>query len=53
MNKKTVAWSLLSLSLASGTLFAQEKVDSSANQFSARPIADGDVMMKRTLRKTF
>jgi gliding motility associated protien GldN len=49
MNKKTVAWSLLSLSLASGTLFAQEKVDSSANQFSARPIADGDVMMKRTL----
>jgi gliding motility associated protien GldN len=29
--------------------FAQEKVDSTQNAFSARPIADGDVMMKRTL----
>jgi gliding motility associated protien GldN len=49
MNKKTIAWSLLSLSLSGTMAFAQEKVDSSANQFSARPIADGDIMMKKTL----
>lgn len=49
MNGKTIAWSLLSLSLASTAAFAQEKEDSTANQFSSRPIADGDVMMKRTL----
>ncbi|WAC12114.1 gliding motility protein GldN [Dyadobacter pollutisoli] len=49
MNGKTIAWSLLSLSLGSGAAFAQEKEDSTANQFSSRPIAEGDVMMKRTL----
>ncbi|QRR03604.1 type IX secretion system ring protein PorN/GldN [Dyadobacter sandarakinus] len=46
---KTIACSLLTLSLASGTAFAQEKEDSTANLFSARPIGDEDVMMKRTL----
>ncbi|SEI71136.1 gliding motility associated protien GldN [Dyadobacter sp. SG02] len=49
MNGKTIAWSLLSLSLASTGAFAQEKEDSTANQFSSRPIADGDIMMKKTL----
>jgi gliding motility associated protien GldN len=49
MNGKTIAWSLLSLSLVTGSAFAQEKEDSTANVFSSRPIADGDVMMKRTL----
>ena len=49
MNGKTIAWSLLSLSLGTGAAFAQEKEDSTANQFSSRPIADGDVLMKRTL----
>ncbi|MCE6990423.1 gliding motility protein GldN [Dyadobacter sp. CY323] len=49
MNGKTIAWSLISLSLGTGAAFAQEKEDSTANQFSSRPIADGDVMMKRTL----
>lgn len=49
MNGKTIAWSLLSLSLGATSAFAQEKEDSTANQFSSRPIADGDVMMKRTL----
>jgi gliding motility associated protien GldN len=49
MNGKTIAWSLLSLSLGGGAAFAQEKEDSTANQFSSRPIAEGDVMMKRTL----
>jgi gliding motility associated protien GldN len=49
MNGKTIAWSLLSLSLASTAAFAQEKEDSTANQFSSRPISEGDVMMKRTL----
>lgn len=49
MNGKTIAWSLLSLSLGATSAFAQEKEDSTANQFSSRPIADGDIMMKRTL----
>ena len=49
MNGKTIAWSLLSLSLGTGAAFAQEKEDSTANQFSSRPIADGDILMKRTL----
>jgi gliding motility associated protien GldN len=49
MNKTTLAWSMLSLSVGIGSAFAQEKVDSTENMFSARPIADGDVMMKRTL----
>ncbi|NIJ53488.1 gliding motility associated protein GldN [Dyadobacter arcticus] len=49
MNGKTIAWSLISLSLGTGVTFAQEKEDSTANQFSSRPISDGDVMMKRTL----
>jgi gliding motility associated protien GldN len=49
MNGKLIAWSLLSLSLGTGVAFAQEKEDSTANQFSSRPISDGDVMMKRTL----
>ncbi|GGB91736.1 gliding motility protein GldN [Dyadobacter sediminis] len=49
MNGKTIAWSLLSLSLGTSAAFAQEKVDSTANQFSARPIENGDVMMKKTL----
>lgn len=49
MNKKTIAWSLLTLSMGVTVSFAQEKVDSTENTFSARPIADGDVMMKRTL----
>ncbi|WP_439580954.1 gliding motility protein GldN [Dyadobacter bucti] len=49
MNGKTIAWSLISLSLGTGAAFAQEKEDSTTNQFSSRPIADGDIMMKRTL----
>ena len=49
MNKKTIAWSVLSLSMGVSGAFAQEKVDSTQNMFSARPISDGDVMMKRTL----
>lgn len=49
MNGKTIAWSLLSLSLGATGAYAQEKEDSTANQFSSRPISDGDVMMKRTL----
>lgn len=49
MNKKTIAWSLLSLSMGVNVAFAQEKVDSTENMFSARPISDADVMMKRTL----
>lgn len=49
MNGKTIAWSLLTLSLGTGVAVAQEKEDSTANSFSSRPIADGDVMMKRTL----
>jgi len=49
MNGKTIAWSLLTLSVASTAAFAQEKVDSTVNQFSSRPISDEDIMMKRTL----
>jgi len=49
MNGKTIAWSLLALSVGSTAAFAQEKVDSTVNQFSARPISDADIMMKRTL----
>jgi len=49
MNGKTIAWSILSLTMGSTMVFAQEKEDSTANQFSSRPISDGDVMMKRTL----
>jgi gliding motility associated protien GldN len=49
MNKKTIAWSFLSLSMGTGVAFAQEKVDSTENTFSVRPIAEGDVMMKTTL----
>jgi gliding motility associated protien GldN len=49
MNGKTIAWSLLALSVSSTGAFAQEKVDSTENRFSARPISDGDIMMKRTL----
>ncbi len=49
MNKNTIAWSLLSLSMGINVAFAQEKVDSTENMFSARPISDADVMMKRTL----
>lgn len=49
MNGKTIAWSLLALSVGSTATFAQEKVDSTVNQFSSRPISDEDVMMKRTL----
>jgi polynucleotide 5'-kinase involved in rRNA processing len=49
MNGKTIAWSLLALSVSSTSAFAQEKVDSTENRFSARPISDGDIMMKRTL----
>ncbi|CAG4991375.1 hypothetical protein DYBT9275_00737 [Dyadobacter sp. CECT 9275] len=49
MNGKTIAWSLLSFSLGTGSVFAQEKLDSTVNQFSSRPISDGDIMMKRTL----
>ncbi|TDE16682.1 type IX secretion system ring protein PorN/GldN [Dyadobacter psychrotolerans] len=49
MNGKTIAWSLLALSVSSTAAFAQEKVDSTENLFSARPISDGDIMMKRTL----
>lgn len=48
INGKTIAWSLLALSVGS-TAFAQEKVDSTENTFSSRPISDGDIMMKRTL----
>jgi gliding motility associated protien GldN len=49
MNGKTIAWSLLALSASSTASLAQEKVDSTENVFSARPISDGDIMMKRTL----
>ena len=49
MNGKTIAYSLLALSVSATTAFAQEKVDSTENLFSARPIVDGDIMMKRTL----
>jgi gliding motility associated protien GldN len=49
MNGKTIAWTVLSLTLGSTMVFAQEKEDSTANQFSSHPISDGDVMMKRTL----
>jgi gliding motility associated protien GldN len=49
MNKKTIAWSFLSLSMGTGAAFAQEKVDSTENTFSVRPIPEGDVMMKKTL----
>lgn len=49
MNKKTIAWSVLSLSMGASVAFAQEKVDSTQNMFSVRPISEGDVMMKRTL----
>jgi gliding motility associated protien GldN len=49
MNGKTIAWSILSLTMGSTMVFAQEKEDSTANQFSSHPISDGDIMMKRTL----
>lgn len=49
MNGKTIAWSLLALSVSSTAVQAQEKVDSVENRFSSRPISDGDIMMKRTL----
>lgn len=49
MNGKTIAWTLLSLTMGSTMVFAQEKEDSVANQFSSHPISEGDVMMKRTL----
>jgi len=49
MNGKTIAWTILSLTMGSSMVFAQEKEDSTANQFSSHPISDGDVMMKRTL----
>lgn len=49
MKGKTIAWSLLALSVSSTAAFAQEKVDSTESRFSSRPIADGDIMMKRTL----
>lgn len=49
MNGKTIAWSILSLTMGTTMVFAQEKEDSTANQFSSHPISDGDVMMKRTL----
>ena len=50
MNRKTIAWSLLALTVGSaGAAFAQEKIDSTENKFSSRPISDEDIMMKRTL----
>lgn len=49
MNGKTIAWTILSLTMGTSMVFAQEKEDSTANQFSSHPISDGDVMMKRTL----
>jgi gliding motility associated protien GldN len=49
MNGKTIAWSLLALSVSSTAVHAQERVDSTENRFSSRPISDGDIMMKRTL----
>ena len=49
MNGKTIAWSLLALSIGHTAAFAQEKVDSTENRFSSRPISDEDIMMKRTL----
>lgn len=49
MNRKTIAWSLLALSVSSTVALAQEKVDSTENNFSAHPISDSDIMMKKTL----
>ena len=49
MNCKSIALSLLTISLGATAAHAQERVDSTVNQYSARPIADGDIMMKRTL----
>ncbi|WP_221390509.1 gliding motility protein GldN [Dyadobacter sp. NIV53] len=49
MNGKTIAWSLLALSIGHSAALAQEKIDSTENRFSSRPIGDEDIMMKRTL----
>ena len=50
MNRKSIAWSLLAFTVSSaGAAFAQEKIDSTENKFSSRPISDEDIMMKRTL----
>ncbi|WP_109673067.1 type IX secretion system ring protein PorN/GldN [Dyadobacter jejuensis] len=49
MNGKSMALTMLTLALGAGAVSAQERVDSTNNQFSARPISDEDIMMKRTL----
>ncbi len=49
MKGESITIGLLSLALSVGVAQAQERVDSTVNQFSARPIGDEDIMMKRTL----
>ncbi len=49
MKVESITLCLLSLTLGAGVVQAQERVDSTVNQFSARPIGDEDIMMKRTL----
>ncbi|WP_025764913.1 type IX secretion system ring protein PorN/GldN [Dyadobacter tibetensis] len=49
MNGKSIVLTMLSLTLGAGAVSAQERADTTGNQFSARPIGDEDIMMKRTL----
>lgn len=49
MKGESITICLVLLALSAGLAQAQERVDSTVNQFSARPIGDEDIMMKRTL----
>jgi gliding motility associated protien GldN len=49
MNTKTIAWSLISLSLAGQVVLAQEKVEPKGSLYATNHTDEGDMLVKNTL----